>query len=48
VAIFPPCASTALKPFGRPRSREGTSVHPAAGVFPLSISRLDATGARPN
>ena len=34
VAIFPPCASTALQPFGRPRSRGGTSVHPAAGVFP--------------
>ena len=35
VAIFPPCASIALQPFGRARSREGTSVHPAAGVFPL-------------
>ena len=34
VAIFPPCALTALQPFGRPRSRGGTSVHPAAGVFP--------------
>ena len=45
VAIFPPCASTALRPFGRPRCRGVTSVHPAAGVFPFQFSRFNATGA---